>query len=457
MRIDAETLRDLEILGTSTGAPGLLDHLNRTRTRGGREAFRRRLVKPLASAAEIRAVQHSLVYITAQRESFNALPADARLAELIRYIDSRLTTLSSVAGPAASVESWWVCLRYPDVYQEARRGTRMVADFLLQVRKLLEGLDQPPALLETCVRESSALLQSRPLQMLQARRPRFSGPVRVFLLDHAARHAGRTAIRRLIEIVGEIDALVSMSDVTAEKGFAYPVVEDDFRGMEVQELFHPFLERPTVNDLQLPPGVRLLFLTGPNMAGKSTYLKACGVAVLLAQTGMGVPASACRLGVIDQLVTAIRTEDNLRAGVSYFQAEARRVRDIAQVLLQTRRCLVIADELFRGTNVKDACDASLSVLNAFAGAANGHFLVASHLIELADSIEQLPGVVLRRFEAALTDQSVDFDYRIHAGVSTQRLGMKVLEKEGVLELLAALQAAPEAGQGTAPAGHSPGL
>lgn len=449
MRIDHDTLRDLEIHGGAPGVPGLVDHLNRARTRGGREAFRRRLTQPLESAAEIQAVQQTLRYIAAQRAVFEALPAEGQIADLTRYLNSRITTLGTLGGPAASFESLWIRLRYPDLYLEAKRGTQLVTAFLSTIRKLIADLEEPPTLLAAYVHEMQTMLRTSRLRLLQARAPRFGGPVNTFLRDRAARDGGRMPLRRLIELVFEIDALLSMSDVTVEKGYAFPTVDQDFRGIELRDLYHPFLQKPVVNDLQFAPGTRLVFLTGPNMAGKSTYLKACGIAVLLSHTGMGVPAREGRIGVLDRLVTAIRTEDNLRAGVSYFQAEARRVREVAQLLTDRRRCLVIADELFRGTNVKDACDASLTVLETFARVPNGFFLVASHLTELADALEQLRGVLLRCFDAALHEERVDFDYRIRSGVSAQRLGMKVLDKEGVLEILATLRASSEAPDVTA--------
>jgi DNA mismatch repair protein MutS len=449
MRIDQDTLRDLEVQSPTAGGPGLLDHLNRTRTRGGREAFRRRLTHPLSTAREVRAVQDALRFIEANRAAFAALPTDSAIAELNRYLSSRVTTLRSLAGPALTVESWWIRVRYADIHQEATRGTQIVAAFLATVDELLLHLEDPPSLLAEYVREVRALLGSSQLRMLRTRAPRFSGTAHTLLLDSVARDSAKPALRRLIEIVFEVDALISMSDVTAEKVYTYPAVEEDFRGVELHDLYHPFLEKPVTNDLQLSPGVRLVFLTGPNMAGKSTYLKAVGVAVLLAHTGMGVPAGECRIGVLDRLVTAIRTEDNLHAGVSYFQAEARRVGEIARMLADGRRCLVIADELFRGTNVKDACDASLTVLEAFSTVANGRFIVASHLTELADSLEKLHGVLLRRFEAATSDEDLRFDYRIRAGVSTQRLGMRVLEREGVLGVLSSLRLSSQSSDRTA--------
>lgn len=292
------------------------------------------------------------------------------------------------------------------------------------------------------------LLQRTPMQVLRVWRQRPGGWAKTLVADCVARDEAMPLLRRLIEITHEIDALFAMSDVTVEMGYVFPDVVDGMQDVVTEGLYHALLDRPVHNDLRLTHGKRLVFLTGPNMAGKTTYLKASGIVVLLAHMGMGVPAARCRLGVMDRLITAIRTEDDLQAGVSYFQAEARRVQNIARVLADGERAVVIIDELFRGTNVKDACDASLKVIQAFAGAPNGVFVIASHLIELTAELERSAGVLLMRFEAELPGDGVRFDYCLRSGVSDQRLGMKVLEQEGVLASLEAIRVASEAEDGT---------
>lgn len=451
MRVDWHTLRDLEVLVTPSGAPALLDRLDRTRTRPGREALRRRLTHPLGSLAEIGAVQESLRYIRAQRAAFDRLPRDSDVLAVKRYLESGYAVLGSTAGPALTVESWWIRVRYRDVFQLARAGVRQVEVVLERLDALQSELSPPPSSLARLLEDVRGILDEPGIRRIRTPRRRFESPAALLLRDHAARETSRDQLRRLLEISAELDALTSMSDSTFEREFSFPVLEEGHRGVECQGLYHPFLEHPVANELALTAASRLLFLTGPNMAGKTTFLKAAGIAVLLAHTGMGVPARACRLSVLDHLITAIRTEDNLAEGVSYFQAEARRVREMSAALAAGARCLLIVDELFRGTNVKDAFDASATVLRSFAGAERGLFIVASHLIELAGEIERLPGIVLRRFEAVLGAETVQFDYQLETGVSAQRLGMMVLEREGVLDALGAIRAAAASRERPGPA------
>jgi DNA mismatch repair protein MutS len=441
MQVDEQTLQDLEIRGRTIGA-GLVDHLDRTRTRAGREALTRRLTRPLESTAGVRSVQSALQHIAGNRRDFDVLPRQARIEQLQRYLDSRFVTVARTSQPAAGFESVWIRLRHRDLYDEARRGLSYVRSFLTDLERLARKARTAPGPLEDLVDEIARLLETPLIAPLVEEVSPFSLPHVLLLRDRAARDAGRAPLLRMIALAGEVEALVAMSDATAELGYAYPTLVDDAVRLEIGGVYHPFLATPVRNDLRLESDQRLVFLTGPNMAGKTTYLKACGVAVLLAYTGMGVPAERCTIGTFDRLITAIRTEDSLRDGVSYFQAEARRVRAMVQPVAEGRRCLLIVDELFRGTNVKDACDATSTVLRTMAHAANGRLIVASHLTEVADQLAQQPGVVALHFAGALVDGTLSFDYRLRAGVSAQRLGMLVLEKEGVLQALAAIHAPP---------------
>jgi DNA mismatch repair ATPase MutS len=438
MHVDPQTLKDLEIFETATREPGMIGHLDRTRTRGGREILRRRLTRPLSTVVEIDAVQAALRYIASNRTLFDALPDESLLGPLHRYLDSRFVTLKRTAGPSVALESLWIRLRHKDLYEEAASGVALVEEFLARIAKLITALRElPPLLRERMDRMEIALAAPPVLELLRPRR-RFQRTRDVLFRDGCAREAGRVALRTVIEMVQHIDALISMADVTTESGYTYPVITEE-SGVLIEGMRHPFLDDAVPNDLALQDGARLVFLTGPNTAGKTTYLKACGVVALLAHVGMGVPAARCRMGVLDRLITGIRTEDSLRSGISYFQAEARRVRDIARSLLNGERCMVLVDELFRGTNVKDAYDASLRVITAFAASPRGSFVIASHLIELANELEHVPGVVLTKFQAQMVDGDVEFDYRATAGVSGQRLGLEVLEQEGVLSALARMQ------------------
>ena len=262
-----------------------------------------------------------------------------------------------------------------------------------------------------------------------------SWPWRVLRFDQLFRFREREAMDRLQQLTHEIDALISLADVTKEYGFTMPEIATGQMAVNGEQLTHPFIRKPIANPVSLDQNKRVLFLTGPNMAGKTTYLRAFATAVYFAHLGMGVPATGFRFVPAEHLFSSISLSDDLHRGVSYFRAEALRVKSIAQAVAAGRRVIAIMDEPFKGTNVKDAFDASQAILERFAGKADCLFMFSSHLIELSEKLAIADRIDCRYFDADETQSQLQFDYRLREGVSNQRLGMRVLQEEGIFDLL----------------------
>jgi DNA mismatch repair protein MutS len=179
-----------------------------------------------------------------------------------------------------------------------------------------------------------------------------------------------------------------------------------------------------------------LFLTGANMSGKSTLIRAMGVGALLAHIGMGVPAKAMQISFLEGIVTNMQVEDNIFLGESYFFAEVQRMKLTAQKLSKNRYHLVLMDELFKGTNVHDAYECSKAVIDGLLKQNDNLMALSTHLNELSDNLKEQLNVW---FRYCYTDISVDgeykFTYQLREGVSKDRIGYLVLKKEGVLDLL----------------------
>jgi DNA mismatch repair ATPase MutS len=258
--------------------------------------------------------------------------------------------------------------------------------------------------------------------------------------DRHLRYSHKADFARFFDLLSDLDALCGMAEVTRERGFCFPdiVAEDRFR-LDGEGLFHPFLERPVGNPVRLTGEETLFFLTGPNMAGKTTYLKTVAVCAYLAHVGMSVPARAFRISVLDALFTSLSPEDDLRRGLSFFMAEVERVREVAEAAVEGARILALFDEVFKGTNVKDALDASRRVILGFSRARASGFIFASHLTELAEDLQAQRGVRFGHFEGEVIDGRAVYDFRLTPGVSSQRLGLHLLAEAGVPDLLASLE------------------
>ena len=242
MLVDAQTFRELEIFHAAGGAPSLFDILNRARTAGGRDALLRRFRQPLPSSHEIVDVQDALRFIQSNRATFDLLPHDGQLKTVHNYLHANFTAAQG-SGQVLALESYWIQIRYNDIYREARAGVRATFAFAQQLARFLEilGISALPRVLDNAIYAvRSELLES---EILSTHAERLSA-ARVFRLDQMLRGRAREALQELIDAVHELDALVSMADITSEKSFVFPEIDHAAASVEIDGVFHPFLDEP---------------------------------------------------------------------------------------------------------------------------------------------------------------------------------------------------------------------
>ncbi|MCZ7619126.1 MAG: DNA mismatch repair protein MutS [Myxococcota bacterium] len=275
--------------------------------------------------------------------------------------------------------------------------------------------------------------------------------LRTALLDH------ETAIRAAADAVAEIDALQSLAEVARRDGWVRPTVDAGER-LEIRAGRHPVVE-PMLrsrtgdafvpNDALLDPEeARLLLLTGPNMSGKSTYLRQVALIVLLAQIGSFVPADAARVGLVDRIFTRVGASDRLASGESTFLVE---MRETAEILLEaSRRSLVILDEIGRGTSTFDGLSIAWAVAEHLHDAPmlRCRTLFATHYHELVELAGTHPHLRNAHFEVREWGQDVVFLRRLVPGGASRSYGIQVARLAGLpdaviaraREILAVLEA-----------------
>lgn len=260
--------------------------------------------------------------------------------------------------------------------------------------------------------------------------------------DQQARGRAKERLLVLADCLGQFESLWSIAAATIEHGWTYPTVGDRLR---IKGLTHPFLGKQAVaNTFELGAEARVCFLTGPNMAGKSTFLKAVAVVTILAQIGSGVPAVSMEFVPVRTVFSSVQIVDNIGAGESFYLAEVRRIRGLANAVREYGSAVAVVDEPFRGTNAHDAAEATLAVITRLAAHKSVVTLVASHLGEIGALIANDPRIRSMHFSADVSTESPQFDFQLRDGVSSQRLGMILLKHEHVLELLDQAEAGPGA-------------
>lgn len=257
-----------------------------------------------------------------------------------------------------------------------------------------------------------------------------------------ARHGA--SVRAWLTALGEIEALSAFATLAYENPkWCFPEFEADFSStLEAQSLAHPFLASTVAvaNDVRIGGSGEIFFITGSNMAGKSTLLRAIGLNVVLAQAGAPVCATGMRLTRV-RLRTSIEATDALERGLSLFMAELVRVKGIVDAARAPSDCrlLYIADEMLRGTNARDRHAAVAMILRhlVHAGAVG---VVATHDPDLAADPQLAPHLELHhlveQFRIEGDASTMWFDYRLRPGLATTANAMALLETVGLGSTLA---------------------
>ncbi len=228
------------------------------------------------------------------------------------------------------------------------------------------------------------------------------------------------------------EAYVSISKSVLKYGFCFPVFEE--RGLELKGGYHPLLINPVKNDFSGNNNV--LLLTGPNMSGKSTFLKAIGICVYLAHVGMAVPATAVQTPFYNLITVSINHYDDIMNGYSHFMMEIVRLKEVVEKAIAGVRCFAIFDELFKGTNIEDAVEISKATLNGLARLKSSSFFISTHLHQLKD----VKAVVEKNIDTCYVDCTVNngipvFTYQVKTGWSDLKIGQLLFAKEGLYDLL----------------------
>ena len=247
-------------------------------------------------------------------------------------------------------------------------------------------------------------------------------------------------VHRLARAVGELDVLAGFALLAQERGYVRPEV-DDGTVLQVRDGRHPVLDRTldgrfVPNDVDLDAaGGRLLVLTGPNMSGKSTYMRAVGLLVVLAQVGAFVPARYARVGVASALFTRMGFTDEIGRGKSSFMVEMAEVGEI--LAAADARSIVLLDEVGRGTSTFDGLALAWATLRHLHDRIGCRTVLATHYHQLTDLVEGLKGA--RNAHLAVRDEAdgVVFLHRLVPGSTDRSLGLHVARLAGLPpELLA---------------------
>jgi DNA mismatch repair protein MutS len=241
------------------------------------------------------------------------------------------------------------------------------------------------------------------------------------------------ALKRMAAAVAACDALANLAERAVSLRYVRPELSDE-PGIAITGGRHPVVERmiddPFVpNDLELTQTRRMLVITGPNMGGKSTYMRQAALILVLASIGSFVPATRAVIGPFDRIFTRIGASDDLAGGRSTFMVEMTE----AAVILNsaTDRSLVLMDEIGRGTSTYDGLSLAWACASHIARRLGAFTLFATHYFELTELADEIPGVANAHLDATEHGDGIVFLHAVKPGPASRSYGLQVAQKAGV--------------------------
>ena len=433
-RIDKQSLDELSLLGKfRQGSVYFL--FNKAKTRIGEGNLDEMFNHPLPDPAAINQRAATFQFFQQARLAFPFDPS--QVASMREYVD--ITTDNSPVSVIMDLylKKLLAALAKDERYKIAILSLQATIVTLKRCHHFVEILQSMKSPVQRDVDEMLRILSIPDLRKIIEADIYKSMSVNVVAqFDYFIRNKYNEEIKKIIKFIGEVDVYIAVSDVAREYKFSYAqAVAKEENVFNARNLRHPCIQKAIGNDIQMKEESNLIFLTGANMAGKSTWMKSIGIGMYMAHIGFPVAADFMQFSIREGIYSSINVADNINLGYSHFYAEVVRVKNAAVAAASGQHLLLMFDELFKGTNVKDAYDGTLAVSRGFAEYNNCLFIVSSHIIEVAQELKDLTNVQFNFMPTILENNIPRYTYHLQEGITVDRQGMMIIENEGIIDLI----------------------
>lgn len=435
--VDKQTLEDLGILGKFK-PQSIVNLYAHTHTRGGERLMDSMFQHPLSDAAQINRRAGIFGFFSRAGVEF---PLDDALFETTEHYLSNSGRTTAVTTYLHTFRRKFMQLAASDKeYGLIEQGIAATCELFGRMRDFVEELQasEGAAVYGDKLGEIHEILAGKSFTWTSSVKDGEKLPLLgIARYDNILRSQCSAQMKRLLEFIYEIDVMTSVGKIARERGFVAAKALDYGAGiLDIRGFRHPQLTGAVANDIRIDRNENVFFLTGANMAGKSTLMKSVGISVYLAHMGFPVSAGSMEFSVLDGLFTSINVSDNLNMGYSHFYAEVLRVKSVAVAVSESKNLLVIFDELFKGTNVKDAYDATVAVTEAFSHHRNCAFIISTHITEAGDAlIARCANMRCQYLPTIMEGSRPKYTYTLTPGITADRHGMMIINNERIVETI----------------------
>lgn len=437
-KIDKQTLQELQIMGKYKEG-SLYNLFNNVKTRGGEQLLDHLFATPLSDEIEINARSAEFKYF---QNSGMLFPYDPEpLHKLRAYLD-----MDTAPNPVLNMARFltkriMAALTHDHAYRQTVEGIHAAVVIFRTTAEFLERFEHP---LPSVASRKSTVQDFLHIPLIEEIRSiDIYGSISLVTLarfDYALKKQLNEKVAQLLEFIAWADVGITVSRVAIDHGLNYATaLPADQNLLQCINLRHPVLKKAVGNDLKMDGQNNVLFLTGANMAGKSTWMKSLGIGMYMAHLGFPIAADSFTFSIRDGICSSINTADNIDQGYSHFYAEVVRISQAAKLVASGLRLFLIFDELFKGTNVKDAYDGTLAVTRALAGYRHDLIVVSTHIIEVGEGLTDVPGVQFCFMPTVLKNGIPTYTYHLSKGITEDRQGMLIIQNEKILEMLDSCQ------------------
>jgi DNA mismatch repair protein MutS len=435
MEIDKTTLTDLSIFDKEEEF-SVFNKLNLTRTINGREQLRFNFNTPLKSIEEIKGIQQTIRLIESRLEQWPMQISNGTIMVVEKFYE---TVIDDIPPAASSFTAFNYKLLHGPDFSLVKYSAQHCFDFIKGMQEFVHRFlqEETPAPLKKILLEIRKLIERQQFHVVKENiKSATLTNAQLLQFAHFVRYHYKNSMLDLIDMYSQLDAWYGMASAVKKYNLVFPeFIESEQPVLAAKGLYHILLSDPVAYNVTLDPQSNFIFLTGANMAGKSTFIKSVGSAVFLAHTGMGVPAEQMQLTVFNGLLSNINVVDNLVKGESYFYNEVQRIKATVMKINNGKKWLILIDELFKGTNVQDAMKCSSTVVEGLLKIKNSLFILSTHLYEIGEDLKKYPNISFKYFETSTSGDQLTFSYQLKDGISNDRLGYLILKREGVVEML----------------------
>ncbi|NLR77310.1 MutS-related protein [Chitinophaga eiseniae] len=431
---DKQTLDELNLLGKFR-QDSVYHLFNQVKTRGGGHLLDQMFRQPLTAAAAIN--ERSQVFRFFQ-EANRPFAFDVQQLQLMQeYLDVQVSGNPVLVLAGTIVHKWLAALTRDERYKKKVQGLQATIITLMHCYNFVHSFPANAGPFTARLADIRNLLSDKRLERLREIDIYTALPLRTLAyFEHLLKGKLHGEMQTILTFIYEVDVNIAVSNVARNKGFNYATAVDANKNvLSATGLRHPCIDKAIGNHLLLNGQTNLLFLTGANMAGKSTLMKAVGIGLYMAHMGFPVAAGEMEFSVREGLYSSINVADNIGLGYSHFYAEVVRVKQAAEAAASGKKLLLLFDELFKGTNVKDAYDGTLAVTQGFADYGNCLFIISTHIIEVGEALKQRANIHFAYMPTVMDGKRPTYPYVLKEGITSDRQGMMIIRNEGILELL----------------------